>query len=97
MSDDKPDLTKTEMRQGDSRQMNTRALVYGLVALIIVFALAIWFSTATYDETPTTVGGGATVDDVQAEGEGVGSDLEALPTPAPVEEPEPAAEAPAAQ
>src|SRR5690606_32130737 len=91
MTDNRPNLTKTEMRQGDSRKMNSRVLVFGLVALIIVFALAIWFSMATYDDTPTTVGGGTTLDDVPATGEEVGDDLETLPTPVPEEEPEAAA------
>lgn len=87
MTDDKPDLTKTEVRQGNSRKMNSRALIFGLAALIILFALFIWFSAATYNETPTTTGGGTTIEETPAAEETIEGDLDALPTPAPVEEP----------
>ena len=47
MSDEKPDLTKTEARQGNSRLMNSRVLIYGLVAIVVLFVAVYWFSTAT--------------------------------------------------
>lgn len=108
MTDDRPDLTKSEVRQGNSRKMNSRALIFGLIGLVILFALVYWFSTATYDETATTTGGGTTLEDAPAAGGDVGDDVEDLPTPTPDEpaaaEPaddaattEPAVEAPAAE
>lgn len=86
MSDEKPDLTKTEARQGNSRLMNSRALIYGLVAIVVLFAAVYWFSTATYDETATTTDGGATLEDLPAADDEVATDLDALPTPAPTGE-----------
>ncbi|AEQ52234.1 hypothetical protein [Pelagibacterium halotolerans] len=86
MTDDKTELTKTEARQGNSRKMNSRVLIYGLVGIIILFAAVYWFSTATYDETPTTTDGGTTLEDVPAAGDDVDAELEGLPTPAPTEE-----------
>lgn len=66
MADERPELTKTEMRQGNSRKMNTRVLIFGLIALIILFALVIWFSMATYDATSTTTGGGMAIEETSA-------------------------------
>ena len=86
MSDEKPDLTKTEARQGNSRLMNSRVLIYGLVAIVVLFVAVYWFSTATYDETATTTDGGATLEDVPVAGGDVDSNLEGLPTPAPTDE-----------
>lgn len=86
MTDNGPELNKTEMRQGNSRKMNTRALIFGLIGIVILFALVYWFSTATYDDTATTTGAGTTLEDTNA-GEEVGDDMTELPTPTP-EEPE---------
>ncbi|MEQ8446094.1 MAG: hypothetical protein RIB57_09425 [Pelagibacterium sp.] len=86
MTDDKPDLTKTEARQGNSRMMNSRVLIYGLVAVVVLLAAVYWFSTTTYDETATTTDGGATLEDVPAADYEMTTELDALPTPAPTEE-----------
>ncbi len=78
MTDDKPDLTTTEVRQGNSRKMNTRALVFGMVILVILFAAVYFFSTATYDDTDTTTGAGTTIEETDAS-VGEDEDTEALP------------------
>ena len=44
-----PKMTKTEARQGDAHRSNLRALVIGVVVLVIAFA-AIWFWYAS--QTP---------------------------------------------
>ena len=94
MTNDKHDLNKTEMRQGNSRMMNSRALVWGTIAVVIALGLVLWFSFATYDDTDTTVGGGLTLDDVQTQDDAVGGDVDALPVPTPQEEAAPAVEVP---
>ena len=86
MTDEKPELTKTEVRQGNSRKMNSRVLIFGIVAIVVLFAAVYWFSTATYDETATTTDGGATLEDVPAADDDVEGDLDALPTPVPADE-----------
>ena len=43
-----PHKSTTEVRQGSGRRMNLRAMVIGLVVLIIAFAaIWIWYSTQT--------------------------------------------------
>lgn len=79
MTDPKPDLTNTEMRQGNSRKMNLRALVFGLIIVVIGFALAIWYNSAVTPDTPETLGGGETLEQTTP-----AESLEELPTPAPV-------------
>ncbi|MCD7060349.1 hypothetical protein [Pelagibacterium xiamenense] len=69
MAEEKPDLSTTEVRQGNRRKMNLRALIFGMLALAIGFALAIWWNEATYDGTPTTTDGGETVQQEGAENE----------------------------
>lgn len=93
MTNDKHDLNTTEMRQGNSRMMNSRALVWGTIAVVIALGLVLWFSFATYDDTDTTVGGGLTLDDVQTQDDAVGDD--AQPAPTPQEEAAEAVETPA--
>ncbi|RDE09070.1 hypothetical protein [Pelagibacterium lacus] len=105
MTDPDPHLNKTEMRQGNSRKENSRALIYGLIAIVILFALAIWYFTANSDQTATTTDGGATIENSDAVESPAEDALDELPTPAPVPETEtappvvdvPAVEAPAAE
>lgn len=85
MTDPDPHLNTTEVRQGNSRKMNTRALIFGTIAIVILLGAAIWYFTATYDDTATTVGGGTTLEDVGAT-PGDADDLDALSMPAPVED-----------
>lgn len=95
MTDNRPDLNTTEVRQGNSKKTNARALVFGLIAVAIVFAIAIWYFTVNQQDTATTTGGGTTLEDVSPAPDEVGSDLDDLSTPAPVIEPEPTPAAPA--
>lgn len=80
MTNDKHDLNTTEMRQGNSRMMNSRALVWGTIAVVIALGLVLWFSFTTYDDTDTTVGGGLTLDDVQTPDDAVGGEAQPAPT-----------------
>ncbi|WP_196257974.1 hypothetical protein [Pelagibacterium limicola] len=79
MNDSKPDLTTTEMRQGNRRRMNLRVLVIGIALVVIGFALALWYNTAMSPGTVTTTGAGETLEETMP-----GETLEELPTPAPV-------------
>lgn len=87
MTDPDPHLNTTEVRQGNARKENSRALIFGLIGIVVLFALAIWFFTASYDETQTTTDGGATIEDTDAVDAPVteGEALENLPTPAPTD------------
>ncbi|GGA44799.1 hypothetical protein [Pelagibacterium lentulum] len=102
---EKPDLTKTEMRQANSRRMNLRVLIIGVVVVVIGFALAIWYNTTVTPETETTTPAGETLEDVAPGVPETDADIEngALPVPTddavvegpapePVEEPAPAIE-----
>lgn len=80
MNDPKPDLTTTEMRQGNSRMMNMRVLVIGVIVVAIGFALAIWYNSSVTPDTETTTQGGETLEQTTPE-----ESLENLPTPAPVQ------------
>lgn len=82
MSDEKPELTTTEVRQGNSRKMNFRVLTIGLVAIVIIFAVVMWFSTATQDETATGVDAGASIEETGPADES----MDATPLPTPDEE-----------
>jgi hypothetical protein len=79
MNDSKPDLTKTEMRQANSRRMNLRVLTISIVIVVIGLAIAIWYNNAVTPGTETTTGGGETLEQTSPE-----ESLENLPTPAPV-------------
>lgn len=79
MNDSKPDLTTTEMRQGNSRKMNLRVLIISGVVVAIGLALAIWYNSAVSPDTATTTQGGETLDQTTP-----AENLENLPTPAPV-------------
>lgn len=80
MNDPEPHLTKTEMRQGNSRMMNMRVLVIGIIVVAIGFALAIWYNASVSPDTATTTQGGETLEQTTPE-----ESLENLPTPAPVQ------------
>ena len=80
MNDPDPHLTKTEMRQGNSRMMNMRVLVIGTIIVVIGFALALWYNMSVSPDTATTTQGGETLEQMTPEGS-----LENLPTPAPVQ------------
>ncbi len=79
MTDEKPDLTKTEMRQGNSRKMNLRVLIIGIAVLVVGFALALWYNEAVTPDTETTTQGGETLEESTPQ-----ESLENLPTPAPI-------------
>lgn len=79
MNNSKPDLTTTEVRQGNNRKMNLRVLVISIVVVAIGFAVAIWYNAAVSPETATTTQGGETLDQTTP-----AESLENLPTPAPV-------------
>lgn len=91
MNNSKPDLTTTEVRQGNNRKMNLRVLIIGIVVVAIGFAVAIWYNASVTPDTDTTVGGGTTLEDAPAPDSAPASNLENLPTPAPVEQTAPAA------
>lgn len=80
MNDPDPHLTKTEMRQGNSRMMNMRVLVIGTIIVVIGFAVAIWYNMSVSPDTETTTQGGETLEQTTPE-----ESLEELPTPAPVQ------------
>lgn len=80
MNDPDPHLTKTEMRQGNSRMMNMRVLVIGTIIVVIGFALALWYNMSVSPDTATTTQGGETLEQTTPE-----ESLEELPTPAPVQ------------
>lgn len=82
MSDEKPELTKTEARQANSRKMNFRVLAVGLAVIVIAFAIVFWISTATQDDTETGVDAGATLE----EGGPDDGTMEEAPLPTPEEE-----------
>ncbi|WP_404402644.1 hypothetical protein [Pelagibacterium halotolerans] len=91
MADKEPHLTTTQVRQGDRRLMNLRVLILSMVVLAIGFALGVWWSSATYDETATTTDTG------QAAEAGVPETEQApLPVPEGQEEVVPPADAPPA-
>lgn len=83
MAQDKPELTTTEMRQGNSRKMNMRVLVFGGILAAIGLALVIWFFSATYQDTPATIGGGTAVEDIEPATDEPDSNLENAPMPVP--------------
>lgn len=84
MTNPDPHLNTTEVRQGNKRKMNARVLIFGLIAAVIVLGLAIWFFQSTYDDTETTTGGGATLEDAGTIDDPAADEaLDALPTPAP--------------
>ena len=83
MADDKTHMTTTEMRQGNSRTMNLRVLVTGLIILAVGFALVLWFSVATHDDTAATIGAGTTIDEMPSEDGAPDSVLENAPMPVP--------------
>ena len=89
MTDERPELTTTEMRQGNNRKMNLRALVIGLIIVVIGFILAMVYNQAVTPDTATTTDGGETIEQTTP-----AESLENLPTPAPVNT-APAAPAPA--
>lgn len=95
MSDSKPDLTTTEVRQGNSRKTNLRVLIISLVAIAIAFALAVWFFQSTYEDTDTTIGSGTTLDEVPPADGSPNVDLDDAPMPVPAEEPAPVPAEPA--
>lgn len=86
MPDEKPVLTETEVRQGNSRMLNFRALIFGLILIVIAFAAIMWFMSATYDETATTVDGGTRLEDVQQAPAPEEGDLDETPLPTMPEE-----------
>ena len=95
MTDDKPDLTTTEVRQGNSRKTNLRVLVFGIIGVVIAFALAVWYFGATQDDTDTTIGGGTTLEDVPALDGSPDVNLDDSAMPVPAEEPDPVPQTPA--
>lgn len=83
MTEDKSHMTTTEMRQGNSRKMNLRVLVTGLVVVAVCFALVFWFSVASHDDTATTIGGGTTIEDIPSSDGAPDTTLENAPMPVP--------------
>ncbi|WP_127145309.1 hypothetical protein [Pelagibacterium montanilacus] len=84
MTDDKPDLTKTEVRQGNSRKMNLRVLIIGIVLVAIGFAVALWYNSAVTPETETTIESGETLDETAPAGSPASNPDDAA-VPVPVE------------
>lgn len=85
MSDPKPELNTTEMRQANSRRTNLRVLIVGIVVVAIGFALAMWYNATTRPETETTIGAGETLEDLPPPDGGPEVTIEDAPTPAPIE------------
>lgn len=48
-----PKKSTTEVRQGDRRQMNLRALIIGVVVVVLAFGAIWWFFLAVPPGTPT--------------------------------------------
>lgn len=88
MTDERPELNTTEMRQGNNRKMNLRALIIGLIIVVIGFIIAMIYNQAVSPDTTTTTDGGEHIEQTTP-----AEQLENLPTPAPVN-PEPVAPAP---
>lgn len=86
MSDEKPDLTTTEVRQGNSRKTNLRVLTISIIVVAIGLAIAIWYNVAVSPETDGAPEAGETISDTPPAGGAANPGLENLPTPAPVDE-----------
>lgn len=88
MSDEKPDLTTTEVRQANRRKMNLRVLTVSIIVVAVGLALAVWYNTAVSPETDVAPQAGDTLEDVAPEDGAPEPALENLPAPVDPE-PEP--------
>lgn len=81
MSDDKPDLTETEARQGDKHRTNLRVLVISVAILVVAFILAYWYNAAvTPTEDQASVPGAPTEESAPATGEDANEATQPMPT-----------------